>query len=35
VLGPWVWKYPFRLDALELTNAAPNAEGAFYSTAII
>jgi hypothetical protein len=35
VFGPWIWKYPFRLEALELANAAPTAEGAFYSTAII
>jgi hypothetical protein len=35
VYGPKIWMYPFWLEALELTNAAPTAEGALYSTAII
>jgi hypothetical protein len=34
VFGPLIWKYPYRLEALELANVAPTAEGTSYLTTI-
>jgi hypothetical protein len=34
-IGPRIWKYPFRLEALEFAKVAPTADGAVYPTTII